>query len=61
MRQELINAYVALQIAKVKEYVYGDAWSDMMCQIEETMTPEEYMEAKNKASLHFGNEPMYKQ
>jgi hypothetical protein len=25
------------------------------------MTPEEYMEAKNKASLHFGNEPMYKQ
>jgi hypothetical protein len=59
MRQELINAYVALQIANAKEYVHGDVYSDMMCQLEESMTPEEYKEAKNASSRHFGNELLY--
>jgi hypothetical protein len=60
MRQELINLYASMRIAKAKDYVYGTPYFSMMTQLEELMTREEYAEANAQADKYFGIEPLYK-
>lgn len=59
MRQELIDAFVALSVVKVKHLVGGTAYFELMTQIEEAMTRDEYVTAQNTVSKRFGVEEIY--